>query len=64
MFLDGRDSDSDGPPDNLAFSSSKEKSLQKFRETLSQIGSQKDKLKQRRKQRNERFAEQKVIIFN
>lgn len=54
------DTDSDEAPEDLAFSSSKEKALQKVRETLHQIGKEKKRLKHKRKERNEQFIEQKA----
>ena len=55
------DSGSDAPPDDISFTSSKQKSLQKVRDALNQIGSEKEKLKKKRRLRNERFTEQKVL---
>ena len=40
--------------------SSREKALQKVRDALNQIGNEKQKLKQKRKQRDNKFREQKV----
>ena len=61
--MEDGESDSDAAPEDIAFTSSREKALQKVRDALNQIGNEKQKLKQKRRNRDDQFREQKVSVL-
>ena len=60
LLVQSGGSDSDEAPDDVTFADSKKQVLQKVREAVQQIGKEKDKLKQKRRHKEDTYKQQKV----